>query len=89
LFNIVDVKVQVSGSTNNPETAKSYTLTCAPSGVEPLINSQPEYEYSWLKDGQPFHDTQSTPSYTFDLLEFGDAGLYQCQARVTFNRRLN
>ena len=88
-FNVVDVKVQVSGSTNNPEIAKSYTLNCAPSGVEPLINSQPEYEYSWLKDGQTFYDTQSTPSYAFGLLKFSDAGLYQCVVYVTFNRRLN
>ena len=87
---VVDVKVQVSGSTNNPETGKSYTLNCAPSGVEPLINIlQPEYAYSWLKDGQPFSDTQSTPSYTFDSLKFDDAGLYQCLVHVTFNRRLN
>jgi hypothetical protein len=88
-INVVDVKVQVSGSTNNPETAKSYTLTCAPSGVEPLINSQPEYAYFWLKDGQPFYDTQSTPSYTFDSLKISDAGIYQCQVHVTFDRRLN
>ena len=86
---IVDVKVQVRGSTNNPETAKSYTLNCAPSGVEPIINLHPEYAYSWLKDGQPFSDTQSTPSYTFDSLIFDDAGIYQCLVHVTFNRRLN
>ena len=88
-INVVDVKVQVSGSTNNPETAKSYTLNCALSGVDPLINSKPEYEYSWFKDGEPFSDAQSTPSYTFKSLEFSDAGLYQCQVHVTFNRRLN
>jgi hypothetical protein len=88
-INTVDVKAQVSGSTNNPETAKSYTLNCALSRVESLMNSQPEYEYSWLKNGQPFYDSQSTPSYTFDSLEFGDAGLYQCLVHVTFNRRLN
>ena len=86
---VVGIKAEVSGSTNNPEIAKSYTLNCALSGADPLINSQPKYEYSWFKDGQPFSDTQSTPSFTFDSLEFSDAGIYQCQAHVTFNRRLN
>ena len=76
-------------NTNNPETAKSYTLNCAPSGIEPIIGLHPEYEYSWLKDGQPFYDTQSTPSYTFDSLEFSDAGVYQCQVHVTFDRIYN
>ena len=90
MINVVDVKVQVSGSTNDPETGKVFTLNCATFGVEALVNSQPEYEYSWLKDGQPFSDSQSTPSYTFTpALKFSDAGFYQCQARVTFDRRLN
>ena len=63
-------------------------LTCTLSGVEPLMNSKPNYEYTWLKDGQPFYSSQSIGLYTFDSLRFDDAGRYQCQVFVTFNRGL-
>ena len=70
-------------------TATSYTLTCALSGDEPLVDAEPKYEYNWLKDEQLVDELEHKPMYEFDSLTFNDAGNYQCQVFVTFNRRLN
>ena len=77
-----------TGSTDNPQIGENYTLSCTVSGVDILKDSQPVYEYFWIKDGSFIRYFESTPFYTIDSLEFDDAGNYQCWSVVTFNRRI-
>ena len=76
----------MSGSTNNPETGKSYTLTCALTGVDVIKDLNPEYHFHFFKDGMLFCDVRSTFVYSFSPLKFSDAGTYACQVIATFTR---
>ena len=76
-------------STDNPQIGENYTLSCTVSGVDILKDSQPDYQYIWIKDGSLLHYSETTPLYTFDSLKFDDAGNYKCRGFITFNRRID
>lgn len=82
------IDVDVSGSTATIGIGKSFTLSCTITGDTQLVDLNPDYDYQWTKDGELLDVSNLKDTYQFDQLEFEDAGNYECQIFITFDKQL-